>query len=148
MSEEKREVMDSVPMRAGPERGSRRTLLYAGIAVLFVGLLALVILAVVFMLRNPGQTETYRDIVIIFMALEALLLGIALIVLIVQLARLTGLIQNEIKPILESTQETVSTLRGTTTFISNNVVSPVIKASSSLAAARRALDLLRFGRPK
>jgi membrane-bound ClpP family serine protease len=148
MMEKDREATESIPTRSESEPGQRRTLMYIGIAVVVIVLLVLAVLAVLFMVSNPAQTETYRDIVIIFMALEALVLGIALIVLILQLARLTALIQNEIKPILESTQETVSTLRGTTTFLSNNVVSPVIKAGSSLAAARRALDLLRFGRPK
>ena len=75
-------------------------------------------------------------------------IGLAMIILIVQLAKLTALLQNEVKPILQSTTETLNTLRGTTAFLSNNVVQPVIKANSSVAAARRALDLLRMGRSK
>jgi hypothetical protein len=130
-----------------PALDSRRTRAYAiGGGVLLVVVLILAGVAVWAMLRNPEQTETIRDVVIVFMAAEALLIGLALVLLIVQLARLTALLQNEIRPILMSTQETLDTVRGTTTFLGNNLVDPVIKANSSLAAVRRALNLLRPGR--
>jgi hypothetical protein len=130
-----------------PAFDSRRTRAYAiGGGVLLVLVLILAGVAVWAMLRNPEQTETIRDVVIVFMAAEALLIGLALVLLIVQLARLTALLQNEIRPILMSTQETLDTVRGTTTFLGNNLVDPVIKANSSLAAVRRALNLLRPGR--
>lgn len=121
-------------------------------AVVLIGALAVLalgtgmVLAVVWMVRNPAQTETFRDIFIILMALESLIIGLALIILIVQLARLTNLLQNEVKPILESTNETISTLRGTTKFLSDNLVDPVVKVNSSMAAVRRIFDLLRLGR--
>jgi hypothetical protein len=120
----------------------------AGGIVLVILVLVAAIVAVVAMLRNPGQTANFRDIVIILVAAEAMFIGLAMIILIIQLAKLTALLQNEVKPILESTSETLNTLRGTTAFLSNNLVQPVIKANSSVAAARRALDLLRMGRSK
>jgi ABC-type spermidine/putrescine transport system permease subunit II len=123
----------------------QRALIVAGTVVL-VALLVGVVLAIVAMARNPQQTETIRDIFIILMAFESLLIGVALIVLIVQLARLIALLQNEVKPILDSTNETLNTLRGTTSFLSDNVARPVMKVSSSVSAFRRALDLIRFGR--
>lgn len=117
-----------------------------GAVLLIVLLIAGLIFAVVAMVNNPIQTETIRDIVIIFMAVESLIIGLTLIVLIVQLARLTALLENEIRPILNSTTETVQTLRGTTTFLSNKLVKPVIKANSTIAAIRQALDLVGIGR--
>lgn len=106
--------------------------------VLAVGgilLLALIVLAVVLLMRAPVDvTAQIRDVFIIFMALESLLLGLVLIILVVQIARLTNLLQNEIKPILDSTNETVSTLRGTTAFLSENLVQPVIKLNEYGAA--------------
>jgi hypothetical protein len=77
------------------------------------------------------------------MALEALVIGVALVVLVVQVALLTNLLRHEVKPILDSTQETARTLRGTATFISQNLVDPVIKMQSSVAAVKSVLDLLR-----
>jgi hypothetical protein len=112
-------------------------------AVLVVALV--VIAAVLAMLSHPIQTETIRDIVIIFTAVEGLIIGIALVVLILQLARLTALLQNEVKPILDSTNETLSTFRGTTVFLSDNLARPVIRAAGAMSAIRRAFDILRFG---
>lgn len=129
------------------QAGERRLRAYAIVGIII--LVALLVgsgFAVAAMLRSPERTEVIRDIVIIFMAAEALIIGLALVLLIVQIARLTALIQNEIRPILLSTQETLDTVRGTTAFLSNNLVNPVIKANSSLAVVRRVLDLLRPGR--
>lgn len=126
------------------ETGSARNRLLAIVGiVLALAVVASLVLAVFAMARNPAQTETIRDIVIIFMAVEALIIGLVLSLLIVQIARLTDLLHNEIKPILDSTNETLSTLRGTTRFLSDNLVKPVVKVNSSMAAVRRALDLIK-----
>lgn len=116
--------------------------------VIVLLLIAGIIFAVNVMINNPAQTETFRDIMIIFMAFVFLFIGLALIILLVQLARLTNLLQYEIRPILEATNETVGSLRGTTQFLSDNLVTPVVKASSSFAALRRAIELFGFSRPK
>jgi hypothetical protein len=135
------------PAQTGRQR-SRQTL-YIGLAILALVILIVgIAIAVAYMVQNPAQTELLRDIVIILMALEFLLLGLALLVLVVQIARLTALLENEIRPILDTTNETLNTLRGTTTFLSDNLVQPVIKANSSISAVRRAIDLLRFGRSR
>lgn len=125
--------------------GSRRGLII-GIAVGVVVVVALLVVWVLYMAGHPAQTETLRDIFIIFMALEGLLVGVALVVLVVQLALLTNLLQHEIRPILDSTEEAARTLRGTAQFMSQNVVDPVIKVHASVAAVKSALDLLRPGR--
>lgn len=126
----------------------RQTALIVGGVLILALVVAGVVLAISAMLRNPAGTETVRDILIIFVAGESFLIGLALIVLIVQLARLTALLQNEVRPILESTNDTVNTLRGTSQFLSENVVRPVIKVNGSLAAVRRAMDLVRPRRPR
>ena len=89
-----------------------------------------------------------RDIFIIFMALESIFLGLILVVLIIQLARLINLLQNEIKPILNSTNETVSTLRGTTAFLSDNLVEPVIKMNEYFAGITQGLSVLGLYRKR
>ena len=125
--------------------GKQRAILIGTFLFLIV-LIVGVVLAVISMVNHPDQTETIRDIVIIFMSVESLIIGLTLIILIIQLAKLTALLQNEIRPILDSTNETVHTLRGTTTFLSNNLVKPVIKANSTFAAVRQALGLIGFRR--
>ncbi len=129
-------------------RRRRQAAYIAGGVVGLVALIAALVLAVSAMVRNPQGTETIRDIVIIFVAAETLIIGVALILLLVQLARLTALLQNEIRPLLESTNETVASLRGTSEFLSQKMVAPVIKANSSVAAVRRAIGLFRAGRAR
>ncbi len=118
----------------------KRIVLIAGI-----GLVILVILvAGIFFLSTTSidTTSRIRDIFIILMALESLVIGLALIILVVQLATLINLLQNEIKPILNSTNETVNTLRGTASFLSDNLVEPVIKLNEYLAGLKRLIDLV------
>lgn len=107
------------------------------LAIVGVLLLAGLIAGLFFLLQPTTDTARVRDIFIIIMALESLLLGLVLIILVLQLARLINLLQNEIKPILESTNETVSTLRGTTAFLSDNLVEPVIRLNEYLAAVNQ-----------
>lgn len=84
-----------------------------------------------------------RDIAIIIVALEILILNALLIVLVWQIWRLVKMIQTEVKPIIQDTQETVGTVRGTADFVSENVVDPVVKTSSKLAGWRRTASVLR-----
>ncbi len=135
--------IDNDRIKADGNGSIKNTLIAIAAGILVLALIAGVVLAVISMVRNPVQTETIRDIVIIFMAVEALIIGLVLILLIVQIARLTDLLRNEIKPILDSTNETLGTLRGTTRFLSDNLVKPVVKVNSSLAAVRKAIDVIR-----
>jgi len=117
------------------------------IVVIAVILLALIATAVFFLFRAPAAITTQiRDVFIIFMALEFMVLGVALIILIIQLAKMVNLLQNEVKPILEATSETIDTLKGTTQFLSENLVDPVIKLNSYVAGIKKALDLLKIFR--
>ncbi len=79
---------------------------------------------------------------IIVVALESLVIGVALIVLIVQLASLINLLQNEVRPILKATSDTVNNLRGTAEFLGENVVEPVVKLNGYLAGLYRMLELM------
>ncbi len=125
-------------------RSQRRTLI--GLIVAGVLIIALIVVGAVLLLKQSSDTTgKIRDVFIIFMALESILIGLALIILIIQIARLINLLQNEVKPIIDSTNETVSTLRGTTRFLSDNLVEPVIKLNEYLAGAQQ---LFKFVKPK
>lgn len=110
--------------------------------LLLLGLIA----AVIYLLQPTAPTDRIRDIFIIVVALESLVIGVALIVLIVQLASLINLLQNEVKPILHATNETVNTLRGTAEFLGENVVEPVIKLNGYMAGLSRMLELMGIRR--
>lgn len=83
-----------------------------------------------------------RDFFIIVLALQGILISVALVVLILQLTALINVLRNEIKPIVDETRETMTTIRGTTQFISQNVTAPVIRVSSAVAGARAFLGEL------
>jgi hypothetical protein len=115
----------------------RITMISAGV---LTGLLLLIFLTGVLLalLSNVEATaprvQIIRDVFIIILALQGILVIAALAILIVQIARLINLLQNEIMPILKNTQETVNTTRGTVEFVGSNVVEPVIKLNSFVAA--------------
>ncbi len=118
----------------------------AGITIAAILVLAGIVVAVIALTKYPAVATNVRDIFIIFMAFESLIIGAALVVLVIQIASLINLLQNEVKPILQSTSETVNTLRGTTEFLSENLVEPVIKLNSYLAGLKKFFDM--FGSKK
>lgn len=126
----------------------RQKIAVIGAVIGVITVLALFGLAIFSLAKHPAAAQNVRDIFIIFMALEFLLIGVALIILIVQLANLINLLQNEVKPILESTNETANTLRGTAAFLSQNLSEPVIQLNSYIAALKRAIELLGMARKK
>ncbi len=113
------------------------------VAIIAAIVILAVLAVVVYALLQPGvPTDRIRDIFIIVVAFETLVVGVALIVLLVQLASLINLLQNEVRPILEATTETVRTVRGTAQFLGENVVDPVIKLNGYLASVQRVLELM------
>lgn len=119
-----------------------------GLAVLGLLFVSLLGAAIYFLIQPGAPTETIRDVVIIIAAFEFMIIGLALVILVVQLARLVNLLQNEVRPILDSASDAVYTLRGTARFLSANLVAPVVKVNSAMAALRRGFDLLNFSRRK
>ena len=125
------------------DRQKRNIVIWASVFDVLV--VAGLITALYFLLRpeTPAdQVGRIRDVFIIVVALESLLIGVAMIVLVIQLASLINLLQNEVKPILKATTETVNNLRGTAEFLGENVVEPVIKLNSYLAGLYRMLELM------
>lgn len=109
------------------------------------GVVALIVLIFVFglllaLLTNveaiAPRIQIIRDIFIIILALQGILIVLALVVLIMQVARLVNLIQSEVMPILQNTQETVNTARGTVEFVGSNLTEPIVRAGGFLAGTR------------
>ena len=116
--------------------------------IVSVVLAVLLILGIVWLASTQGATMmALRDIMIIVLALESCLFGIVLMLLLLMMIRLVNMLEFEIKPILEKTNETLGTVRGTTTFVSDHVVGPVTKATSYVTGFRSGLRTL-FGDPR
>jgi hypothetical protein len=89
-----------------------------------------------------GIVATVRDVAIIFLALESIVIGIVLVVLIWEVRSLAKMLREDIKPILQSADETARTVRGTTTFVSENFVTPLVRVSSFTSGVVEALRIV------
>jgi len=117
-------------------------IIIAVIALLF--LIGLTI-GVVYLAKSDAQvTSQVRDIFIIILVMESFLIGAALVILIIQLALLSNLLQNEIRPILSSTKETIRTVKGTSQFISDRAIIPIVSIGSILAGGRKLFEIIGF----
>jgi hypothetical protein len=123
-------------------QGGRNTLRTLGIVLVVLMILAAVGFGGYGLVRYPLFTAVLRDIFIIVLALVTIVIGLFLAILIFQLQSLIALLRNEIKPILESANETASTVRGTTSFVSDAVVTPMISAASFASAVRQTIRTL------
>jgi hypothetical protein len=87
-------------------------------------------------------SATIRDLAIIIVAMQTIVIGVLIAVLIWQIWRLINMIQVEVKPLLDDTQATVNTVRGTTVFMTDHVAAPVIHASGEVRRWRRTFKAL------
>ena len=126
------------------ERRSRRSTITIGVVA--VALLIVIIIGFVLMIQ-AGATGTVRDVIIILLAIESLIVVGLMLVLVFQVMALVRMLRDEVKPLLESARDTVASARGTTTFVSKKVITPTITVASSLAGLRRMAQVL-VGRKK
>jgi hypothetical protein len=92
-------------------------------------------------------TERLRDMSIIVMAIGAILGIVLMLIIAVLLAVIVIVVYDRIIPILEGINgaigeaaETVHTVRGTTTFVGEKLVNPVIEVSSYASGVRKILQ--------
>ncbi len=124
-----------------PEAPTRRPKLRVIIVIIATALVVVVIGGFVWMVQS-GSTAIVRDVFIILMAVVLLFIGGLLLALVYQIAALTKMLREEIKPLLENAQETVNTARGTTMFVGDHVVRPVIGVAGAIAGIARVVSLL------
>jgi hypothetical protein len=136
-----------------PEPTERRSYLVPTIYIV-IGVIVLLAVAVLFTVLLAYLANNYadtilviRDIFIIALGLMSCLSGIVLILLLISIIRLINMLEFELKPILLKTNDTLGTIRGTTVFMSENVVRPMATASSYVAGIRRGFSTL-FGDPR
>lgn len=110
-----------------------------GIVVLTIALVAIAIVLAINADRAGPAVEIVRDLLIIALVLELVVIAAAVVVFIVQVARFVNLLNNEIQPIITSTQDTVNVVRGTAVFISKNAVEPLVKVAAAVRGIGRVL---------
>jgi hypothetical protein len=110
---------------------------------IFAILLILSIATVIFISSPDVDSGRVRDIFLILMALSSFVISVAFVILLVQVALLVNLLDNEIRPVLANLIESVNDLKGTTAFLSENMVEPVMKMNEYVAGLKRLVDILR-----
>jgi len=76
-----------------------------------------------------------RDIAIVLLALETLVIGVLLVITLLQIRSLVRMLRSEILPLLQSADDTLATVRGTTRFVSEQVTEPIMQVASVSAGA-------------
>jgi hypothetical protein len=121
------------------------------IALIGILVVVIVLLAVMcyLLFTHDKATAIIRDISVIILALESVVVLLLLGVVIGMLWWLIQTLEKKITPILDTTNETVNsvsetvnTVRGTATFVSDTVVSPVIKVVSYASGVKRTIRTL------
>ena len=134
---------DPTPVTTDAEREMKRrmTLIGIGIAVLAV----LILLSFAGMIAL-GIIDEVRDIVIILLAIESLIVGGVTLFLLYQIIMLLTLIREELIPLIESAQDTVNSARGTTVYVSRKIVVPSVRAAQTLARLQTMARVLFKGK--
>lgn len=121
-------------------------LIIAGLLVL-VALLLPIILLFTQPLPDNNWLVGVRDVAVIYVALFQCVGAILFVVVTALLAFIAFMIRDRIVPILEKVDDTVKTVQGTTTFVSESVVSPIIKTAGAAAGARAMVQTLMRRKP-
>lgn len=115
-----------------------RFALYAAVALVVIIVLPFLIGVGLAVFTDPQPTamriDLIRDVIILILSIEGILIILALVAAVLQIVRLVALLRNESKPILQDTKETTQIVKGTAGFVSKNVLQPIIEFSSFLAA--------------
>ena len=94
--------------------------------------------------------QDLRDIIIIAAGSLTILVLLALFVFTIVLglgaraliAALRSTLRDELNPLLHSARQTVRTVQGTTTFVGETTVKPIIRVYGAIAGARRMAGVL------
>ena len=85
----------------------------------------------------------FRDVSIILLALESIVIGVILLLLLWQVRLLVLLLRDEIGPILRDTQETTKTVQSTTRFVGKRVAKPAVSTISFVAGIKGAIRAMK-----
>ncbi len=134
VNEQPESAVKSLDARTPMDPRAKQMIVIVSMAVVVI--VALLGIAGFFLYSRPQATTFLRDIAVIILAFETLVVIFFLGVVTVLLIYVILTLEREIKPVLNATSETVYTVRGTTTFVSDTVVSPIMTVASIVGAVK------------
>ena len=138
------EMARQYPYSPPPQRNTRLILLLVGIiAVLIILVIILVVFGQPFRLL---PTQVVRDVLVILLAIESIVVLGLIAWLVFQVRSLVLYMNTEVKPVLDNVNVTLTTMKDTTGFLRDTAVNPVIKTQSYATGAVETMRAL-FRRP-
>jgi hypothetical protein len=122
-------------------------------AVVALVILAVLVVIGVLLFNNPPVAAVLRDIFIILLGIQSMIIGLLMIVAVVaiiyvalKLYDLVQFLENELQPMLERADDAVRTVQSRAVFMSDTVVKPVIEVMSYVSAVKSIIRT--FTRPR
>lgn len=111
---------------------------WAALTILILGLIVVGIAYGLYQLGGPDESalERLRDIAVIFLVFQLLLVTIILAGIAAGLVFLIMVLKDQVIPLLTELTETAKRLRGTTEFMTEEAVKPIIKSAGQAAKLR------------
>lgn len=120
---------------------------WAALAILILGLIVVGIGYGLYQLGGADQAplERLRDIAIIFLIFQLLLVTVILAGIAAGLVFLILVLKDQVIPLLSELTETAKRVRGTTEFMTEEAVKPIIKSAGQAAKVRAMVRAARRG---
>lgn len=126
--------------QGGPRRSSGPSITRLIKVAASIGILVILSLLIAALAAALTAAETwapflriFRDVFLLILLLESVLIIAALAILMLQAAGFLIMLRSEIKPILDNARETTRLSRATAQFINSNAVDPLIQIKSFLS---------------
>lgn len=138
MSEDEAVSSVAAPAEGRVSSGLQISRLIKFTAILGILLILLLLIGALVAALTAAETwapfvQIFRDIFLLLLLLESVLIIAALAILLLQVAALLIMLRIEIKPILDNARETTRLSKATAQFINSNAVDPLIQIKSFLA---------------
>jgi len=125
------------PEDSGSSGRSISLIIKLSAAILILLILALLAFALVAALTAAETwapfVQIFRDVLIIIVVVESVLIVTAFAILILQAAGFIIMLKTEIKPILDNARETTRLTKATAEFVSQNSIDPLIQIKSFIS---------------
>ena len=150
MSTEELNHSDAASLAAPSSGGGIRRLIKVS-AIIGILLILLLLVAALAAALTAAETwapfvRVFRDLFLLIILLESVLVIAALAILMLQAAGFLIMLKTEIKPILDNARETTRMSKATAQFINSNAVDPLIQIKSFLSGLLAFLrELIRIG---
>jgi hypothetical protein len=135
-------TQEEIPAETSTETRTRSgPAIIAGIVAVVV--LAALILIGVLLFNNPPVAAVLRDIFIILLGIQTMIIGLLMVVAVVaiiyvalKMYDLVQFVENELRPMLQRADDAMRTVQSRTVFISDAAVKPVIEVMSYTSAVK------------